>query len=137
MFEYLRSIFALYDNARVDLCDAVKEEPFDGKGSERKEKRRKMDKGRKRERGGKKGIDAMVAWSHRYPRTAYPTGRFSGPHSSPPSSFFLHSSSRSLPSSLLFFFPSLCFRVSVESCSFPALPSSLVLSLSRPARKEA
>lgn len=60
MFEYLRSIFALYDNARVDLCDAVKEEPFDGKGSERKEKRRKMDKGRKRERGEKK---ASTRWS--------------------------------------------------------------------------
>ena len=61
MFEYLRSIFALYDNARVDLCDAVKEEPFDGKGSERKEKKKKDgQRAKEREGGGKK---ASTRWS--------------------------------------------------------------------------
>lgn len=54
MFEYLRSIFALYDNARVDLCDAVKEEPFDGKGSERKEKKKKDGQRAKEREGGEK-----------------------------------------------------------------------------------
>lgn len=127
MFEYLRSIFALYDNAHVDLCDAVKKEPFDGKGSERKEKRRKMHKGKER---GKK---ASMRWSRG--ATGIPGPRtlqvVSADLTHPPSLFpFVVVFPSPLPPFLSFFSP-LCFRVSVESCSFPALPSSFVLSLSR------
>lgn len=85
--------------------------------------RKKEERWTKAEREGKK---ASMRWSRGATGIPGPrTGRFSGPHSSS----FLVPIRRRVPP--LSFFPPLCFRVSVESCSFPALPSSFVLSLSR------